>query len=532
MSESRMQMADWMKVVSAMEDDRWAVALVPMLRLHWFIRLRWIFLGGAIAALAFERFVLPGVRRPAALAGLLIVLASVNVGWLVISHLLFRRVSESPSTLRAELDRMVVFANAQVAVDLLLLTSILRYTGGAENPLSMFYLFHMAIVSLLLKRTHAILQGCWALLLYATLVIGEWRGWLTPHYDFLPTCPLGVYSEPAYVLAVVVVVGCGIFGMLYFTLRIASQLQAQERQLQRANAALQQSQQAIQDLQRRRSRFMQIAAHQLKSPLAAIQTMTELIRSNIVPPEAVPGTCEKIIRRCQDGIAQVSELLTLARVQEADPARHRRSHADVREVVLELQGRLKPLAEGKSITFTCSIPPDEELIVAVDPRDLHDCIGNLMDNAIKYTPAQGRVEVTVMPERSDGKLKAVLVSVSDTGMGIDPQLVRSPDGEPGHEPVFDAFRRGANAIAAGIPGTGLGLSIVREVVEQAGGRIVVSSYPGQGSSFTLTLPSPGAMVGRPQVRDTRASTVVLESPGVDMAHKQELTKATQEARGR
>jgi len=91
--------------------------------------------------------------------------------------------------------------------------------------------------------------------------------------------------------------------------------------------------------------------------------------------------------------------------------------------------------------------------------------------------------------------------------------VRPPDGESGQEPSFDAFRRGANVIAAGIPGTGLGLSIVREVVEQAGGRIIVSSCLGKGSSFTVSFPSPGAVAGQPQVRNTRVSEVVIESTG-------------------
>jgi len=255
---------------------------------------------------------------------------------------------------------------------------------------------------------------------------------------------------------------------------------------------------------------MQTAAHQLKSPLAAIQTMIELIRSKLVPPEALPGTCEKIIHRCQDGIIQVTELLTLARVQEADPVRHRQSQSDVRETVYELFARFRPLAEGKQIELSCSVPREEDLSVCVDPRDLRDCIGNLIENAIKYTPSSGSVKVTVMPERCNGRLMAVLVNVTDTGMGIDPGLVSSPDGEPGHEAVFDAFRRGPNVIAAGIPGTGLGLSIVREVVEQAGGRIVVSSCPGEGSSFTITFPSPSGVTSQPEIRNTRASEVVLE----------------------
>lgn len=509
----QMQTADWIKVLSGLEDDPWAMALVPMLRLHWFIRLRWIFLAGAVAALALERFVFPNAKRPLALPCLLIALAVANLLWLLVSHFLFRDVAESPVGLRTQLERLVVFANAQVAVDLLLLTGILRYTGGAENPLAVFYLFHMAIVSLLLKRRHAILQGVWASLLYAALVIGEWRQWLVPHYSFLPSYPVGIYAQPEYVFSMLIVVACGIFGILYFTLHIAGHFQVQERQLQRANAALQQSQRAIQDLQHRRSRFMQTAAHQLKSPLAAIQTMTELIRSNVVPPEAIGGTCEKVIHRCRDGIIQVTELLTLARVQEADPTRHRRSEADVREAVLDVCGRFKPLADGKQVELVSTVPQDEDLLVSVEPRDLKDCIGNLIDNAIKYTPAPGKVSVTVMPERSDGKIMAVLINVTDTGMGIDPNLVRPANGEAGNEAVFDAFRRGANVIAAGIPGTGLGLSIVREVIEQAGGRIIVSSRPGEGSSFTVTFPSPAGIANQPQIRNTRASQVVLETPG-------------------
>jgi len=509
----QLETSDWTKVLAGLEADPWAVALVPMLRLHWFIRLRWIFLASAVAALALERFVLPGAQRPPALAGLLSALAAVNLAWLAVSHWLFRYGAENPASLRAQLERMVIFANAQVAVDLLLLTGILRYTGGAENPLAIFYLFHMSIVSLVLKRRHAVLQGVWALLLYATLIIGEWRGWLTPHYDFLPSHPIGVYDQPQYVVAMLIVVASGIFGTLYFTLHVSGEFQKQERQLQRANAALRQSQRAIQDLQRRRSRFMQTAAHQLKSPLAAIQTMTELVRSNIVPPEAIPGTCEKVIRRCQEGIAQVSELLTLARVQEADPARHRRSEADVREVIHELYSRFRPLAESKRIEFACNVPDQGNLTVCVDTRDLRDCIGNLIDNAIKYTPTGGRVSVSVIPEWTDGQLHGMLINVTDTGIGLDGSLVRPPDGESGQEPIFDAFRRGANVIAAGIPGTGLGLSIVREVVEQAGGRIIVSSCLGKGSSFTVSFPSPGAVAGQPQVRNTRVSEVVIESTG-------------------
>lgn len=505
------------RLSSAVEDDPRTVAAIAMLRSLWFIRLRWIFLVGAVAVLALERFVAVGAQRPPALGVLLISLGAVNLVWTGLVRLHFRPVLASAAPTRGPLKQLIAFANAQVAVDLLLLTAILRYTGGVENPLAIFYLFHMAIVSLLLRHWQALLQGVWALVLYAVLVIGEWQQWFTPHYAFLADYPVGLYAHTDFVWAVLVVVTCGVFGTLYFTLHLAHELDEQKRELQRANAALRQSQQAVQDLQRRRSRFMQTAAHQLKSPLAVIQTLTELIRSRIVPPEAVPGTCDKIIRRCQDGIVQVGELLTLARVQEADPARHRQAEADVCAAVDELCNRFGPLAESKQIRLVCDLPKDSALTVCVDPRDLRDCLGNLIENALKYMDKPGEVTVTVTPKCSDSQLIAVAVTVTDRGMGIDPSLLRPASGEPGQEPIFDAFRRGVNVIAAGIPGTGLGLSIVREIVEQAGGRILVTSRPGRGTSFTVTFPVRAALGDQPQVRDTRASEVVLEAPQGDSA---------------
>ena len=76
--------------------------------------------------------------------------------------------------------------------------------------------------------------------------------------------------------------------------------------------------------------------------------------------------------------------------------------------------------------------------------------------------------------------------------------------------VFDAFRRGNGALAAGIPGTGLGLAIVREVVEQAAGRIHVHSRPGEGTRFTILFPARQVETAGPVVRDTRASEIVVE----------------------
>jgi signal transduction histidine kinase len=495
-------------------------ALVVLLRLYWFVRLRWIFFAVALAVFLAERYILPDDRQPSQrwrLLATILAVAAINVVWTVLSRGLRRRSQELGDAAETNVRSARLFANAQVAIDLILLTAILHFTGGVENPMSAFYLFHVAIGALLLTTSQAFLQCCLAILLYAGMALSEWSGSLR-HYPLLPHLnTLGLYQQPEYVGLSIVVVACAILGVLYFTSRIVLLLDRHQSELMRANAALTRSRQSIADLQTRRARFMQTAAHQLKAPLAITQTLASLVRDGLVTDAAgIQSTCAKIIRRCQDGMAQVSELLTLARVQDADPDRHRVSRTDARVVATELFNRFRPLAESKQINLTCWMPPGGDLIVRVDPRDLRDCISNLLDNAIKYTNGPGRVRLILTAKRGEGYPPTLGIHVSDTGIGIDPKLLRADS--LGQEPVFEAFSRGPNAMAAGLPGTGLGLSIVREVVEQAGGRIWVMSRLGIGSSFTITLPLVDGGPTEPLVRNTRSTDVVLEPHSNDGAH--------------
>ena len=489
-----------------------------LVQLSWFIRLRWAFVGAAAFVLAVEGLVSRAWPRPAGLWVVLITLAAVNALWAVLAR---RAGRGMPRRGQAADGPVLTLAGAQVAVDLLLLTAIVRYTGGVESPLAIFYLFHMAISSLLLRSRLALAQGVWAAGLYASLAAGEFFGWIAPHYAFLPgagTAPL--YADAGYVPAAVTVLAAGVFGMLYFTQHIAGRLRQRERQLSQVNQALQQSQTALEDLQRRRSRFMQTAAHQLKSPLAGIQTMATLLRDGLVPAAAMRETCERIVARCRTGIQQVAELLTLARVQEADSRRHRTAITDVRAATAAVCRDFEGLAAAGAVRLSWRTLGEGDLAARVQPADFRDCLGNLLDNAIKYTPAGGSVEVTVgrLPH-FDGQLGSfrsaephVVVMVADTGIGLDPDSIeeRADDGHA-HDRLFEAFRRGNNALAAGIAGTGLGLSIVREVVEQAGGRIHVYSRPRKGTTFSVAFPAVQADDRDPRPRNTRASEIVIDA---------------------
>ncbi|MCO6435889.1 MAG: HAMP domain-containing histidine kinase [Phycisphaerae bacterium] len=468
--------------------------LLAMVRHHWFIRLRWVIAFAVMAVLLVERFLFPTGARPPQVMGCVGALAVANVIWTIMGRGILRNIEGEEDVTEGRERSVERFAALQMTIDLLILTVILRYSGGIENPMAVFYLFHMLIAALLLRPRQALLQGCWAIFLYSVIGFGEVAGWIQPHYPFLTLPETGTaHRNWTLVAAGVVVLAAGVFGTLYFTLQISLRLDQQEREQHQMNLALQHSQNAIRDLQARRSRFMQTAAHQLKSPLTGIEMLARLIRDHVVPPNRIDETVGRIVNRCREAIVQVTELLTLARIQEADPSEHTASTTEIPAVVGEVVKRYGELASARKIQLTVTSAGCRGALAAVAERDLRDCIGNLIDNAIKYTPEGGSVEV-----RSYCDADTISVSVKDTGMGI---------AEESADDIFDSFRRGNLALAAGIPGSGLGLAIVREVVEQADGSIEVRSTVGEGSEFIVTFPRHEPERDTARIRATRSARI-------------------------
>jgi len=497
-----------------------AKALLAVVHDRWFIRLRWIILFATFALLVFEHLQSPGFRRPPQLFVCLLALAAINIAWTILGRRLIREITSTnnPHPLKASsasahtgatvgqtpreswtidaVEQVAMFVNAQMAIDLLFLTIILRYSGGIENPMAVFYLFHMLLAALLLKPVNAFLQGIGALFLYAMLLLGECEPfkWIEPHYPFLVSMSETLlHEDQTYVIVSITVLAAGIFGILFFTRQISARLDEQEQELEQTIEDLQRSQIAIQDLQTRRSRFMLTAAHQLKSPVAGIEMLANLIRDSVVGPEGIPGVVDRIIQRCRGAIGQVGELLTLARIEDAAPARHQSSLTDVIDIIRRIINKFTDQIKAKDIELTVSTSDVMRPNICVEERDLEDCIGNLVENAIKYTPKGGKIWVT-----ATCNAQTTSISVKDTGMGI---------AEVSEDSLFDPFRRGKLALAASIPGTGLGLAIVREVVEQANGRVEVQSTVGKGSEFVVSFPRPDSPGARPKVRGTRLTTI-------------------------
>jgi len=222
-------------------------------------------------------------------------------------------------------------------------------------------------------------------------------------------------------------------------------------------------------------------SHELRTPLTSIKGFTETLLDGAMKDE---DTCRRfltIINSEADRLVKlVDDLLDLSRL-ESKRAPLDLQPVDVGALAAHTVDKLQPLALSGGLTLEVESRPGAW--VTGDRDRLEQVLTNLIDNALKYTPAGGRVRVSVTLDPQD-----VAVAVSDTGKGIRPEDVPH---------VFERFYRADRSRArgpvfgAGSGGTGLGLAIAKHIVEAHGGRIGVRSQPDEGTTFTFTLPRNG-----------------------------------------
>jgi len=233
---------------------------------------------------------------------------------------------------------------------------------------------------------------------------------------------------------------------------------------------------ALKELEDAKSMFVSMVAHEVKRPLAAIEGYLNLVLSGAAghDSERDRRMLERSLLRARGLRTMLSELMDVVAMQTGRFALER-TPLRIGDAVVEATEPCREAAEEKGINL--SVECDGEAAdarVLADREAIRSVFANLIDNAIKYTDEAGRVEVRVA-EAGD----YVTVSVRDNGIGMRPEeLARA----------FDEFFRATNARTADVPGTGLGLTIVKSLVDMHEGKIDIESAPGQGSTFTVSLP--------------------------------------------
>jgi two-component system NtrC family sensor kinase len=238
------------------------------------------------------------------------------------------------------------------------------------------------------------------------------------------------------------------------------------------------------DLYEANSRFVATVAKELRSPLTAIKGYSDMLLSGAIGEldDTQTDSVEKIESNTKHLITLMEDMLDIARLETGETTLDLQPIA-LKDVITQLGSSFERRFIDKNMRLAIKVPPRFPTVY-VDQKRLSQVLNSLVMNAYLYTLPKGRVTIEAKTENSRwlqrNMSEWVTISVSDTGIGI------APEDQPR---VFERFFRSDHPLVQSHPGRGLSLSIARSLVELHGGRIWVESTPGQGSAFSLTLPS-------------------------------------------
>ena len=447
-----------------------------ILRLSVYVNMRWL----AIPAIAIATVVASMVFHIGFPTLPVYIICVVIAGY---NFFLFR-LTQGLKKQRSELviRRAELYGNAQVIFDLVVLTVLLHFTGGIENPFIFMYIIHTSAAAIFLSKRWAYGLTTLAMAMITLLVFLEYFG-LMPHVNLEGFVAPDRYQELSRVVAVLVSLVSLAYAFDYVVTAIVGELRRRQREVvklkdqlleQRTMELAQSSGEVVKLVEERHRfvRFLSVVAHDLQSPLVATQSLLSYIVDGYTGAitDGQKDLMQRGIRRIDGLMMLITDLLDIPRIEAGQLKREMRE-VSVNELVKQATDGLDKLARQKGIGLQVELPQTSPKVYASNRR-LQQVVTNLASNAINYT-RDGMVLVRVIDDED------VRVEVIDTGIGIPPDEMPR---------LFEDFFRGSNV---GVKGTGLGLSISKRIVEAHGGKIWAESpnpETGNGSRFTFTLP--------------------------------------------
>jgi signal transduction histidine kinase len=251
-------------------------------------------------------------------------------------------------------------------------------------------------------------------------------------------------------------------------------LEQKSQELERATQGLREANERLTELDRMKDEFVSTVSHELRTPLTSIRSFTEILHDN---PQLAAAERERflgiVIKETERLTRLVGQVLDVSRLESGRVEWHE-SLLDMREVIEDTAASTSQLFRERNVRLECNLPGRVPKVRA-DLDRIVQVVVNLLSNAVKFIePGRGRVEISLAAEA--GFLR---VDVRDNGPGV----IREHQ-----EMIFDKFRQGGDPLTGKPHGSGLGLYISRRIIEHSGGRLWVSSAPGQGACFSFTLP--------------------------------------------
>jgi len=442
-------------------------------RIHYFITFRWVAaVGVAVLALLANNVLRIGFPTlPVYIIAVGIALYNL-IFW-------FQARGLTPEDTPDLVERARRFAAVQSVADLLALTVLLHFTGGIDNPLVFYFVFHITVASVLLPHKAAYSLATLAVFLLCSLIGLEYFG-IIPHIHLEGFVSPDLYLQETYILAILFTFVTVLYISAYMATSIAGELRKRQREVASLRDrclidfnALEEVNQKLTELDRLRTYFLGMVSHDLKAPLVAVESYLQVILGGFAGEisEEQREMLDRSSYRIGELLNLIGDLLDVSRIEAGQIAKEFKAMS-LSEVIEGSLADVQAMAKEKDMELRVEMPKKLPVIHAA-PHRLRQVLNNLLSNAIKFTPPQGLITISV-----EDKKDHLQVEVMDTGTGIPPEDLPH---------IFDEFFRGRDVERMG---AGLGLSIAKKIVEAHGGNIWVESpcnTDGKGSKFTFTL---------------------------------------------
>ena len=397
-----------------------------------------------------------------------------------------RRLLTIPKATSPLIDQARAIGDIHIGIDLVALTVLLHFTGGIENPFIFYFIFHVIIAGVLLHYRIAYVVATAATFLVLLLVGLEYSG-VIPHVHLEGFASPDLYQQEIYILGIFIALVTCLYASAYMVTNISGELRKRQREvvvlqqkgLREKTKELEEAGKELTKLEEGRKhllRFLAIASHDLKAPLAAVQSYFQLMLGGFAGEmvEKQRQMVERSSKRITEQLELISDLLDISRIEGGQIIREM-EEVSFSQIVENSIENVRTLADEKKIKLVSEVPKSLPKLRASGVR-LQQVITNLFTNAIKFTSEDGEIKL-----RATERGGNIQVEVMDTGDGITAEDLSQ---------IFDDFYRSSDREKAG---TGLGLSIVKRVIEAHGGKIWVESPNPEdklkrGSKFTFVLP--------------------------------------------
>jgi signal transduction histidine kinase len=425
---------------------------------YWLIGLRWFAILGIFVAFFTARYFLNININYLPVYIIIAFLILLNL----LSFALLKYLQKWKA--RKSLKNIKRIINFQITTDLIVLTILLHYTGGVENPFIIYYIFHMIISSIMLTTRESTFQTSFALILLGSLTYLEYSG-IISHFPLRGFITTNMYNNLTYLVSTGFIFISTSYFVVYITRTIVKQSEMHELAYLRANEKLKQKDKV-------KNEYVIRITHDIKGHIAAIQSCISVMNKKLIGP--LNAQQEEFVTRAHRRIQVlnnfISDLVSLTnrKLMEQSDKKYFNFVKSLEEMIQMTESS----AKEKNICIIKNIDSSVDKIYG-EPSSIEEVLLNLIQNAVKYSYADNNVLINVKD-----KIENVLVEVTDCGMGIPENEIPL---------VFNEFYRATNAKAAIKEGTGLGLAISKQIVEDHGGKIWVEDSKETGTTFYLLL---------------------------------------------